>query len=68
MPHVQDGVEWVAYTYAGELSTAAFGFNNLGVAFTLNAVLPHEIKNPGVARNFVSRDLLQCGCARGIRG
>ena len=55
---VQGNVQWTAYTYAGELPTSAFGFNSAGLGFTLNAVFPSAIVNPGVARNFVSRQLL----------
>ena len=55
---VQGNVQWTAYTYAGELPTSAFGFNSAGIGFTLNAVFPSAIVTPGVARNFVSRQLL----------
>ncbi|XP_031402552.1 uncharacterized protein LOC116212106 isoform X2 [Punica granatum] len=52
---------FVAYTYAGELPSCAFGFNNCGMAFTLNSVPPSkdEIMFGGVGRNFISRDLLE---------
>ena len=55
---VQGNVRWTAYTYAGELPTSAFGFNSAGIGFTLNAVFPSATVTPGVARNFVSRQLL----------
>ncbi|KAK9862797.1 hypothetical protein WJX84_005916 [Apatococcus fuscideae] len=53
------GRQWTAFTYAGELSSTAFGFNDAGVAFTLNALFPTNVTVPGIGRNFVSRDLLQ---------
>ncbi|XP_019170195.1 PREDICTED: uncharacterized protein LOC109165739 isoform X2 [Ipomoea nil] len=55
-----DGTTFTAYTYAGELPSCAFGFNNHGVAFTLNSVPPteEEIVAGGIGRNFISRDLL----------
>ena len=56
--NVQNGRSWTAFTYAGELSTAAWGFNDAGVSFTLNAVYANEVKTGGVGRTFVSRSLL----------
>ncbi|ERN09096.1 uncharacterized protein LOC18437235 isoform X2 [Amborella trichopoda] len=55
------GLSFTAYTYAGELPSCAFGFNNHGLAFTLNSVPPTEaeITPGGIARNFISRDLLE---------
>ncbi|XWS50041.1 hypothetical protein CRYUN_Cryun12cG0054200 [Craigia yunnanensis] len=55
------GLSFIAYTYAGELPSCAFGFNSHGVAFTLNSVPPTEGDNvrAGTGRNFVSRDLLE---------
>uniref|UniRef100_A0A0D3EL68 Peptidase C45 hydrolase domain-containing protein n=1 Tax=Oryza barthii TaxID=65489 RepID=A0A0D3EL68_9ORYZ len=52
---------FTAYTYAGELPTCAFGFNSNGVAFTLDSVPPAsgEVVAGAIARNFVSRDLLE---------
>ncbi|KAG8053094.1 hypothetical protein GUJ93_ZPchr0001g30324 [Zizania palustris] len=52
---------FTAYTYAGELPSCAFGFNSNGVAFTLDSVPPvhGEIVAGAIARNFVSRDLLE---------
>eukprot|EP00644_Phytophthora_capsici_P014697 jgi/Phyca11/20989/fgenesh1_pg.PHYCAscaffold_78_\ len=35
--------KFVAYTYLGDLPSGAFGFNEHGVAFTLNFVQPSEI-------------------------
>ncbi|XP_021911556.1 uncharacterized protein LOC110825417 isoform X2 [Carica papaya] len=35
-------LSFIAYTYAGELPSCAFGFNNRGLAFTLNSVPPTE--------------------------
>ncbi|RCV23573.1 hypothetical protein SETIT_5G017400v2 [Setaria italica] len=56
-----DGLSFTAYTYAGELPSCAFGFNSNGVAFTLDSVPPvnDEIVAGAIARNFVSRDLLE---------
>ncbi|KAJ1408238.1 Peptidase C45 [Sesbania bispinosa] len=56
-----DGVFFIAYTYAGELPSGAFGFNSHGLAFTLNAVPPaeDEIVAGGIGRNFISRDILE---------
>ncbi|KAL8103148.1 uncharacterized protein LOC141677308 [Apium graveolens] len=55
------GLSFTAYTYAGELPSCAFGFNNRGMAFTLNSVPPSkdEIVAGGIGRNFISRDLLE---------
>ncbi|KAK3163266.1 hypothetical protein QOZ80_1AG0001430 [Eleusine coracana subsp. coracana] len=56
-----DGLSFTAYTVAGELPSCAFGFNSNGVAFTLDSVPPvnEEIVAGAIARNFVSRDLLE---------
>ncbi|XP_038724552.1 uncharacterized protein LOC120016050 [Tripterygium wilfordii] len=58
---MSSGVSFIAYTYAGELPSCAFGFNSHGLAFTLNSVPPSqdEIAAGGIGRNFVSRDLLE---------
>ncbi|KAF1791866.1 Peptidase C45 [Phytophthora cactorum] len=62
--------KFVAYTYLGDLPSGAFGFNQNGVAFTLNCKLdrsrsvlfivvqPSEIFVGGLGRGFISRDLL----------
>ncbi|KAG0567381.1 hypothetical protein KC19_7G131100 [Ceratodon purpureus] len=57
----EDSLSFVAYTYAGELPSCAFGFNSHGVVFTLNAVplAPAEAVAGGICRNFISRDLLE---------
>ena len=55
---LQNGRSWTAYTYAGELSSAAWGFSDAGVSFTLNAVFPKVVEVTGVGRNFVSRSIL----------
>mmetsp|Transcript_36233 Transcript_36233/g.79640 ORF Transcript_36233/g.79640 Transcript_36233/m.79640 type:complete len:325 (-) Transcript_36233:302-1276(-) len=49
---------FTAYTYLGELPSGAFGFNNDGVAFTLNWVGPTAVRCPGAGRGFLSRRLL----------
>ncbi|KAK6935470.1 Peptidase C45 [Dillenia turbinata] len=58
---LSNGLSFTAYTYAGELPSCAFGFNNSGVAFTLNSVPPteDEIVAGSIGRNFISRDLLE---------
>ncbi|PSS11347.1 Acyl-coenzyme A:6-aminopenicillanic-acid-acyltransferase [Actinidia chinensis var. chinensis] len=58
---LSNGLSFTAYTYAGELPSCAFGFNNHGLAFTLNSVPPteDEIVAGGIGRNFISRDLLE---------
>lgn len=55
---MQAGREWLAYTYAGELPSSAFGFNDAGIAFSLNAVFPSKPLPVGLARNLASRSLL----------
>ncbi|KAJ8571645.1 hypothetical protein ON010_g5187 [Phytophthora cinnamomi] len=50
--------KFVAYTYLGDLPSGAFGYNENGVAFTLNFVQPAEIYVGGLGRGFISRDLL----------
>ncbi|ONI07301.1 hypothetical protein PRUPE_5G112000 [Prunus persica] len=56
-----NGLSFIAYTYAGELPSCAFGLNSHGLAFTLNSVPPSEseIVAGGIGRNFISRDLLE---------
>ncbi|XP_024032765.1 uncharacterized protein LOC21410717, partial [Morus notabilis] len=58
---LSNGVSYIAYTYAGELPSCAFGFNSHGLAFTLNSVPPSEdeIVAGAIGRNFISRDLLE---------
>ncbi|CAK9326154.1 unnamed protein product [Citrullus colocynthis] len=58
---LQNGLSFLAYTYAGELPSCAFGFNDHGLAFTLNSVPPtnDEIAAGAIGRNFISRDLLE---------
>ncbi|KAE9017844.1 hypothetical protein PR001_g12229 [Phytophthora rubi] len=55
---IGDEPKFVAYTYLGDLPSGAFGFNENGVAFTLNFVQPAEIFVGGLGRGFISRDLL----------
>ncbi|KAG7389850.1 hypothetical protein PHYPSEUDO_009363 [Phytophthora pseudosyringae] len=55
---IADEPKFVAYTYLGDLPSGAFGFNQNGVAFTLNFVQPSEIFAGGLGRGFISRDLL----------
>ncbi|XP_022133472.1 uncharacterized protein LOC111006042 isoform X2 [Momordica charantia] len=58
---LQNGLSFLAYTYAGELPSCAFGFNGHGLAFTLNSVPPtnDEVAAGAIGRNFISRDLLE---------
>ncbi|XP_062074483.1 uncharacterized protein LOC133778540 [Humulus lupulus] len=58
---LSNGLSFLAYTYAGELPSCAFGVNSHGLAFTLNSVPPseNEIEAGGIGRNFISRDLLE---------
>ncbi|XP_068308875.1 uncharacterized protein [Pyrus communis] len=58
---LSNGISFIAYTYAGELPSCAFGLNTHGLTFTLNSVPPseNEIVAGGIGRNFVSRDLLE---------
>ncbi|KAH7550188.1 hypothetical protein JRO89_XS13G0152000 [Xanthoceras sorbifolium] len=58
---LSNGLSFMAYTYAGELPSCAFGFNSHGLGFTLNSVPPveDEIVAAGIGRNFISRDLLE---------
>ncbi|KAK2664205.1 hypothetical protein Ddye_002779 [Dipteronia dyeriana] len=58
---LSNGLSFMAYTYAGELPSCAFGFNSHGLGFTLNSVPPveDEIVVGGIGRNFISRDLLE---------
>ncbi|XP_031281353.1 uncharacterized protein LOC116139850 [Pistacia vera] len=58
---LSNGLSFMAYTYAGELPSCAFGFKSHGLAFTLNSVPPaeDEIVAAGIGRNFISRDLLE---------
>jgi len=56
---MQNGHSWTAYTYAGELSSAAWGFSlESGVSFTLNAVYARHVEVAGVGRTFVSRSIM----------
>jgi hypothetical protein len=51
--------DFTTYIYAGHLPTAAWGFNEHGVAFTMNYVAPAEAIEGGIARIFIARDLFQ---------
>lgn len=53
------GTHFKAYTYAGDLPTGGFGWNEHGVAFTLNFVPPTTGVLGGLGRGFVSRDVLE---------
>lgn len=53
-----NGASFVAYVYAGDLPSGAFGINSYGIGFTLNYVQPVAFGSPGVGRGFISRSLL----------
>lgn len=53
-----DGGSFIGYTYPGDLTTGAFGFNSNHFGFTLNYVAPYAVNEHGIGRGFVSRDLL----------
>lgn len=55
----QAGPAWFAFVYAGDLPTSGFGVNSAGISYSLNAVFPAAPLLPGIARNFVSRQLLE---------
>ena len=64
---VGTAARFVAYSYAGELPTVAFGLNTHGVGFTLNFVQPTEFIKFGVGRNFISRQLLTATSFEDVR-
>ena len=53
-----DGHRFVGFTYLGDLTSGAFGFNSYGIAFTLNWVGPTNVLRGGIGRGFVSRSML----------
>ncbi|CAI6004605.1 unnamed protein product [Closterium sp. NIES-65] len=59
--HADSGVAFTAYTYAGELPSVAFGFNNARMGFSMDAVppAPSEVVKGGIGRNFVARSLME---------
>ncbi|CAI5511815.1 unnamed protein product [Closterium sp. Naga37s-1] len=59
--HADSGVTFTAYTYAGELPSVAFGFNNARMGFSMDAVppAPSEVAKGGIGRNFVARSLME---------
>ena len=50
---------WEGFAYAGDLVSGAYGYNNHGIAFTLNWLGPRDIVVGGYARGFISRRLLE---------
>mmetsp|Transcript_17979 Transcript_17979/g.8415 ORF Transcript_17979/g.8415 Transcript_17979/m.8415 type:complete len:87 (-) Transcript_17979:123-383(-) len=52
-------LEFTTYLYAGRLPTSAFGFNNHGIAYTINWVAPKTFVSGGLGRTFISRNLLE---------
>ncbi|CAI5489242.1 unnamed protein product [Closterium sp. Naga37s-1] len=62
--HTGSGLAVTAYTYAGELPSVAFAFNDTAMAFTMDAVppAPSEVVRGGIARNFLARSLMEARC------
>lgn len=52
------GKNFTGFTYAGDLTTGAFGFNNNGVGFSLNWVGPIDVVRGGLGRGFISRSMM----------
>jgi len=55
---VKEEVRFVSLVYPGELPTDAFFVNEFGVAVSMNGLYPKHSVTGGLARNFVSRDLI----------
>ena len=56
----QDGATFTTYTYLSNTPTGAFGWNDRGVAFTMNYVAPEKADlEGGLSRVFMARDLLE---------
>ena len=55
-----DQANVTALTYLGELPGNAFGWNNHGLFFTINDLLPAKIKLNQVPRHFVARAVSEC--------
>eukprot|EP01028_Stygiella_incarcerata_P011023 TRINITY_DN602_c0_g1_i4.p1 TRINITY_DN602_c0_g1~~TRINITY_DN602_c0_g1_i4.p1 ORF type:complete len:399 (-),score=106.01 TRINITY_DN602_c0_g1_i4:71-1267(-) len=49
---------YLAYTYPGYLSGMAFGYNDAGMSFSVNAVFPKDVVIGGLGRYWVTRDVL----------
>ncbi|GJP48538.1 hypothetical protein CLOM_g7827 [Closterium sp. NIES-68] len=62
--HSDSGVTFTAYTYAGELPSVAFGFNDARMGFSMDALppAPSEVGKGGIGRNFVARSLMEARC------
>jgi hypothetical protein len=54
---VEGGPAFVAFTYPGFLCGNAFGFNEEGVCFSVDYVMPRDI-GVGAGRHFIARSLL----------
>ena len=52
-------VNFTGFTYLGDLTSGAFGFNSNHIAFTLNWVGPNNVVRGGLGRGFVSRSLME---------
>lgn len=51
-------IRFTGFTYLGDLTTGAFGFNNQGVAVSLNWVGPTDVLKGGLGRGFIARSVL----------
>ena len=50
---------WTSYTYAGQLSGDAFGFNEYGLAISINSLYPKDINLlTGASLSFLGRSIL----------
>jgi len=52
------GSFFTGFAYLGDLVTGAFGYNNHGIAFSLNWVGPNQVRRGALGRAFLSRSLL----------
>lgn len=50
---------WTAYTYVGDLSTGGWGYNEWGLAFTINQLSPLQTRLGGYGHLFITRRLLE---------
>jgi hypothetical protein len=49
---------FTAYNYPGMLPGNGFGFNQHGIAHSVNAVYPKQLRTDGVGRYYINRDIL----------
>jgi len=50
---------WVAFTYASQLSGNAFAFSKRGLSVTMNSLFPNATYLDGAGQNFILRDILE---------